>query len=168
MIFLIYPGIRIHQELMDTPAFRKLGTTNLKPLSLCSDQVYDSDQYWNCFARHMSIPVHHAISTCKMGSLADPDTVVDPQLRYFVYLWFYKVVSEKKLWTHWTKWNNWTEVKLHDRRMFLEVDNCLFRARNQTVSTSINMLHINKNHEIHSGVQCKIICININHIIRCC
>ncbi|KAL5010864.1 hypothetical protein ScPMuIL_013169 [Solemya velum] len=38
-------GIRTHQKLMATSAFRKLGITKQEPLSACSDHVYDTDEY---------------------------------------------------------------------------------------------------------------------------
>ncbi|KAL5010861.1 hypothetical protein ScPMuIL_013166 [Solemya velum] len=74
-------GIRTHQKLMNTVAFQKIGTTKQKPVSMCSDQVYDSDKYWECFIRHIAITIYHPTSTCKMGRSQDSDTVVDPQLR---------------------------------------------------------------------------------------
>ncbi|KAL5010862.1 hypothetical protein ScPMuIL_013167 [Solemya velum] len=74
-------GIRIHQRLMNTGPFQRVGTTKQKPLSMCSEYIYDSDKYWECFIRHMAITIYHPSSTCKMGRPQDPDTVVDPQLR---------------------------------------------------------------------------------------
>ena len=37
--------------------------------------------YFECYLRHITLPGNAPVGTCKMGSIGDPTTVVDPQLR---------------------------------------------------------------------------------------
>lgn len=49
-------------------------------LDECDQFSRDSDEYWECYARHMPITVYHPTGTAKMGSSDDADSVVDAQL----------------------------------------------------------------------------------------
>ena len=42
---------------------------------------YGSDEFCEWFVRLMLTTVYHQVGTCKMGSVDDPSTVVDPRLR---------------------------------------------------------------------------------------
>ena len=42
---------------------------------------YDSDEFWEWVVRFLPMTVYHPVGTCKMGSVDDPSTVVDPRLR---------------------------------------------------------------------------------------
>ncbi|KAJ8958505.1 hypothetical protein NQ318_002299, partial [Aromia moschata] len=50
-------------------------------LHRCEHHVFDSDVYWECAIRTLSVTIHHQTSTCKMGPRTDPDSVVDSRLR---------------------------------------------------------------------------------------
>ncbi|XP_058447540.1 glucose dehydrogenase [FAD, quinone]-like isoform X4 [Malaya genurostris] len=77
-------GIRIQQKLFETDTFENYQT---EPVVLdideCDSQEYDSDDYWECYIRHMSTTVYHPVGTAKMGPESDPDAVVDPELRVY-------------------------------------------------------------------------------------
>ncbi|XP_050713696.1 glucose dehydrogenase [FAD, quinone]-like [Eriocheir sinensis] len=47
----------------------------------CEGEVYASDNYWACFARHMAQTTYHPVGTCKMGPRRDPYSVVDHTLK---------------------------------------------------------------------------------------
>ena len=60
---------------------KELGTDLIKmKLSICSENDFRSDAYWECFTRHLTITGHHQSGTCKMGPDSDRSAVVDPQL----------------------------------------------------------------------------------------
>ena len=42
---------------------------------------YDSDEFWEWIIRHFLWSSYHPVGTCKMGSVDDPSTVVDPRLK---------------------------------------------------------------------------------------
>jgi len=70
-------GIRILQKLVETPAMRKLGAEiNPKPFPGCEAFEWNSDSYWECYLRHMTLTMYHPVGTCKMGTADDPSTVV--------------------------------------------------------------------------------------------
>lgn len=43
--------------------------------------VYGSDQYWECYAQHLTIPLYHPVGTAKMGPTTDPFAVVNSRLK---------------------------------------------------------------------------------------
>lgn len=51
------------------------------PLAECDALVADSDEYWQCYARHMTSTVYHPVGTARMGANGDERAVVDDQLR---------------------------------------------------------------------------------------
>ncbi|XP_052804567.1 glucose dehydrogenase [FAD, quinone]-like [Mya arenaria] len=75
-------GIRVWEKLMETPVMTQLGASvNRMKLSICSHLEFQSDAYWECFIRHLSVTEYHHSGTCKMGPAKDSRSVVDPQLR---------------------------------------------------------------------------------------
>jgi choline dehydrogenase-like flavoprotein len=47
----------------------------------CKTWEFDSDSYWECVIRHMSVTEFHPIGTCRMGAVDNHRTVVDSELR---------------------------------------------------------------------------------------
>jgi len=80
---VIVEGMKKAVELIEnTAAFKAIGgrfTDQVFPG--CEATRFRSDKYWECYARHLSITLHHIVGSCSMGKATDPYAVVDPQLR---------------------------------------------------------------------------------------
>ena len=50
-------------------------------VSFCAERVFRSDEFWECYTRHLAVSAYHQSGTCKMGTENDKTAVVDPQLR---------------------------------------------------------------------------------------
>ncbi|PSN48968.1 Glucose dehydrogenase [FAD, quinone] [Blattella germanica] len=75
-------GIRRAIALTEAPAFRKYGVKLYdKSIPQCKQHEFNSDEYWECNARCMTITIFHQAGTCKMGSDSDPESVVDNSLK---------------------------------------------------------------------------------------
>ena len=75
-------GIRITEQLFETKIFKNIGADiEKRKVAACSSYQFRSDAYWECYIRHTAGTGYHPTSTCKMGSIHDQATVVDPQLR---------------------------------------------------------------------------------------
>ncbi|KAJ8917305.1 hypothetical protein NQ315_002323 [Exocentrus adspersus] len=77
-------AIRVVQRLSDTAAFQRYGSRlNPRPMSGCTHLVFDSDEYWECALRSLSVTLHHQVGTAKMGPADDPGAVVNAQLQVY-------------------------------------------------------------------------------------
>ncbi|CAC5421450.1 unnamed protein product [Mytilus coruscus] len=76
-------GIRFTRRLEKTNAWKSINATYIRhdTPNHCSEIEYDSDDYWECMLRHFTRRGDHQIGTCRMGSVNDPSSVVDPRLR---------------------------------------------------------------------------------------
>lgn len=75
-------GIRIQQKIMGSSALTSAEPELVKvDLPGCANIAYDTDQYWECYVRHMATTLYHPAGTAKMGPDSDRDAVVDPRLR---------------------------------------------------------------------------------------
>ncbi|XP_065093139.1 glucose dehydrogenase [FAD, quinone]-like isoform X1 [Ochlerotatus camptorhynchus] len=75
-------GIRIQQKIMGSSALTSAEPELVKvDLPGCANTAYDTDQYWECYIRHMATTLYHPAGTAKMGPDSDRDAVVDPRLR---------------------------------------------------------------------------------------
>ncbi|CAG7730995.1 unnamed protein product, partial [Allacma fusca] len=66
----------------ETEAFRSVGA-QLASAAFpgCENRLFRSDEYWECYIRHMSISQHHFVGTAAMGKSDNRHAVVDPELR---------------------------------------------------------------------------------------
>ncbi|XP_063240453.1 glucose dehydrogenase [FAD, quinone]-like isoform X1 [Bacillus rossius redtenbacheri] len=70
-------GVRLVQRLAGTAALRALGAALVPaPLPGCTAAPPDSDDYWRCYARHVTLSAYHPAGTCRMGPASDPSAVV--------------------------------------------------------------------------------------------
>lgn len=75
-------GFRILRNMTTTDAFSAYEGEEIKPiLPDCDQYHHDSDAYWECYIRHMSLTLYHPTSTVKMGPDTDKEAVVDSELR---------------------------------------------------------------------------------------
>lgn len=77
---LLVLGIRIVQELVKTKPMRELGAKlNTQPFPGCEYEQFDTDSYWKCYVKHLTLTSYHPVGTCRMGfdknsSVVRPDT----------------------------------------------------------------------------------------------
>lgn len=75
-------GIKEAIKMVDTQSFRSIGARlHDVPLASCSHFAKDTDQYWECYARHLTVIVPQMVATNRMGPATDPGAVVDQELR---------------------------------------------------------------------------------------
>ncbi|XP_058062966.1 glucose dehydrogenase [FAD, quinone]-like isoform X1 [Anopheles bellator] len=75
-------GIRRITKLLETDTFREHeGELHRVTIGECDPLAFDSDEYWECYSRHMTLTLYHPVGTAKMGPDTDPDAVVDARLR---------------------------------------------------------------------------------------
>lgn len=75
-------GVRIIEKLVETPAMKKFGAEiNPKRFPGCEKYFFDSNDYWECFIRHMTLTMFHPVGTCKVGAFNEASTVVLPDFR---------------------------------------------------------------------------------------
>ncbi|RVE50271.1 hypothetical protein evm_005106 [Chilo suppressalis] len=80
----IVASIRFIQKLTATEPFQRFGAKiHRAEFPKCRDTVFDSDVYWECAVRTLTITLHHQVATCRMGPPGDPQAVVDPELRVY-------------------------------------------------------------------------------------
>lgn len=70
-------AIRIIQKLIETPPMKQLGAEMIpKMLPGCENNKGNSDAYWECYIRHLTLTMYHPVGTCKLGDYEDETTVV--------------------------------------------------------------------------------------------
>lgn len=75
-------GIRILRKISKTKVFSTHDGEDIKPkLPTCDLIPYDTNDYWECYIRHMSATLYHPVGTAKMGPNTDKEAVVDYQLK---------------------------------------------------------------------------------------
>jgi choline dehydrogenase len=76
-IDVMIKAIRIVQKLIETAPMKELGS-ELIPKSLpgCEKLTFDTNDYWECYIRHLTLTMFHPVGTCKMGEYDDTTTVV--------------------------------------------------------------------------------------------
>ena len=73
-------GVRISLRLLNTSVFSVKGGHITAEMAQAPYE-YDTDEFWEWMIRASLHTIYHPVGTCKMGSVDDPSTVVDPRLR---------------------------------------------------------------------------------------
>ncbi|XP_026751618.2 ecdysone oxidase-like [Galleria mellonella] len=67
-------GIRIIEQLIETPVFKAAGASLVRlELKDClsGGQQQDSDEYWRCYARHLTATTYNTVGTSALGRVLD-------------------------------------------------------------------------------------------------
>lgn len=76
-IKMMITAIRIIQKIIEMPQMRKFGAEFIpKNIPGCTTEVYDSDEYWKCYIKAITLTMYHPVGTVKMGKFEDETTVV--------------------------------------------------------------------------------------------
>jgi len=68
---------------MNTKAFKDWNIQfPYRQIAECAKLGNFTDQYTDCYLRHITLPGSAPVGTCRMGAATDPAAVVDPNLRY--------------------------------------------------------------------------------------
>lgn len=87
-------ALRMGQELMKSPAFRKYQPKLQKiPLPNCDKYEFDSDDYWICAFKYQSFVIGNPYAACKMGREGDSTAVVNSDGLVYGF-WNLRVVDE--------------------------------------------------------------------------
>uniref|UniRef100_A0A0A9WUX8 Glucose dehydrogenase [acceptor] n=2 Tax=Lygus hesperus TaxID=30085 RepID=A0A0A9WUX8_LYGHE len=74
-------GIRLIEDFINTKAMKTMGAKlNAMPIPGCQNHTFDSDVYWECYLRHLTLTAYHPVGTCRMGTNPS-ESVVDHDLR---------------------------------------------------------------------------------------
>uniref|UniRef100_A0A8D8TI37 Glucose dehydrogenase [FAD, quinone] n=1 Tax=Cacopsylla melanoneura TaxID=428564 RepID=A0A8D8TI37_9HEMI len=80
---ILLTGIRIAQKILSSDLLKKYDIQPDYNYPACNAYPVDSDAYWSCVIHHYTLPENHHTGTCKMGSVTDPDAVVDERLKVY-------------------------------------------------------------------------------------
>lgn len=75
-------AIRHQQKFLDTDAFKQHEAELVRmKIRGCGEIEYDTDDYWECYVRHLTSSSNNPCGTTKMGPDSDKTAVVDPTLK---------------------------------------------------------------------------------------
>jgi choline dehydrogenase len=75
-------AIRIQQKFLGTDVFKTHEGEYLRLyLPKCDKLKFDTNEYWECYIRHMSTTLYHPAGTARMGPDGDERAVVDSRLK---------------------------------------------------------------------------------------
>ncbi|XP_050443310.1 glucose dehydrogenase [FAD, quinone]-like [Adelges cooleyi] len=81
-IATLVEGVKTAVKIGQSRPFRQYRSRlHRTPIPGCVRFEFNTDPYWECAIRHLSMTIYHPVGTCKMGPPDDPAAVVDPRLR---------------------------------------------------------------------------------------
>ncbi|CAG7642663.1 unnamed protein product [Allacma fusca] len=80
---ILIEGLKKAVELVEgTPTFQKYnGRFTNETLPGCVGVPFRSDEYWECYVRHMTLSLHNMVGSSSMGNRGARESVVDPELQ---------------------------------------------------------------------------------------
>ena len=79
-IEILKRGIKVTLQIMNTSVFYGKGMKLTAEIANAPYE-YGTDEFWEWLVKANVRTMYHPVGTCKMGSVDDPSTVVDPRLR---------------------------------------------------------------------------------------
>ena len=76
----IIKGLKFVQKLIESKAFQTLSVESFGKFKECKEFEINSDKYFECFARHLTLTSHSPVGTCRMGDPSNPHSVVNHNL----------------------------------------------------------------------------------------
>ena len=73
-------GAKVTMKMMKSSAFDGKGIKSIAEMANAPYE-YGTDEFWEWLVKANVRTLYHPVGTCKMGSVDDPSTVVDPRLR---------------------------------------------------------------------------------------
>lgn len=81
-IEVLLEGIKLIKKLIGTDALKRFGARlNPEKFPGCETHKFDTEEYWECYLRHLTLSGYHPVGTCKMGAVGDSSAVVDFDFR---------------------------------------------------------------------------------------
>lgn len=81
-VTILMKGIDLIKKLLKTPAMQELGATlNRNKLPGCEMHDFDTETYWECYIRHLTLTSYHPVGTCKLGGETDTSRVVEANFK---------------------------------------------------------------------------------------
>lgn len=78
----VVAGVKKAADLIDTESLHKLGAHMADhPVHGCEKHEFNTEDYWKCAVRTLSVSMNDYTGTCKMGPHTDKEAVVDHQLK---------------------------------------------------------------------------------------
>lgn len=79
---VIVKGAKMVNEFSKTKTFAKHQGQKIRlSVPACDKLKYESDSYWECYARQLTATFWHPVGTSKMGPVREAETVVDSELK---------------------------------------------------------------------------------------
>lgn len=79
---MLINGMKFQLNMFETPSFKGLGAEFLQlNLHSCDKYPFKSDEYLECYMKHIGDTANHQCCTVKMGTVHDSTSVVDSRLR---------------------------------------------------------------------------------------
>ncbi|KAB0793887.1 hypothetical protein PPYR_13507 [Photinus pyralis] len=75
-VTILLKGIEIIKKIISTQPMQQLGAKlNTRKIPGCVTFEFDTEAYWECYVRHLTMTAYHPIGTCKIGNSFDKESV---------------------------------------------------------------------------------------------
>lgn len=77
-IKILLKGIDLIKKLLKIEPMKQLGARlNTNKFPGCERHNFDTENYWECYIRHLTLTSYHPVGSCKMGQKNDEERVVE-------------------------------------------------------------------------------------------
>ncbi|XP_014475855.1 PREDICTED: uncharacterized protein LOC106745092 [Dinoponera quadriceps] len=79
---VLVESVRFMEKISRTHTMREINARyGQRKIKGCVRYDASSDEYWACYARHLTTSIYHPVGTCKMGPISDNQAVVNARLK---------------------------------------------------------------------------------------